>query len=131
MLRILIALSNAPITGFGLLVAYLANTSPRHINGCVTAHGGALPWLLARHPFGPMAAVTIGRCVLARDRASLRSTFAHEAQHVRQFDRWGALFPLVYCLESVRAMLAGQGAYLGNRFEIAAETVARKKARSV
>jgi hypothetical protein len=131
MIRQLIAITVTPFTALGWLIARASKAKLRRVDGAITAHGGALPWLLARHPFGPMAAVTIGRCVLARDRASLRSTFAHEAQHIRQFDRWGALFPLVYCFESLRAMLAGQGAYLGNRFEIAAETAARKKTRSM
>jgi hypothetical protein len=125
--RKLIASTAAPITALGWLLARLVSASVHRRNGCVVAYGGRLGWWLARHPLGPMAAVTLGRCVLAGDRGQLMRTFAHEAEHIRQFDRWGLAFPLVYCLESLWAGLRGRGLYRGNRFELAAEAAAVEK----
>ena len=73
-------------------------------------------------------AITIGSWILAwRDLDPVE--LAHELQHVRQWRRHGALFPIAYLAASVRAMGARQGWYRGNRFEIEARKAADELAR--
>ena len=45
---------------------------------------------------------------------------SHEHVHVRQFERWGLLFPILYVLASFRALLTGKRFYWDNVFEIEA-----------
>jgi hypothetical protein len=121
-----------PLTALGWVLAVMLGTRRRRLAGCLLAWsepGGALAWLLAHHPLGRMAAVTIGRCVLAASRPALRATWAHEAEHIRQFERFGLLFPLVYSLESLRCLLRGKSIYRDNRFEVAARRAENKTAR--
>jgi hypothetical protein len=125
-------LSVMPLTALGWVLAMLLGARRRRLGGCMLAwseHGGALAWLLAHHPFGSMAAVTIGRCVLAASRPALRATWAHEAEHIRQFERFGPLFPLLYSAESLRCLLRGHSMYRDNRFEVAAREAEKKTAR--
>lgn len=68
-------------------------------------------------------AITIGGRILAW-RALNDVELAHELQHVRQWRRHGALFPVVYFTESIRARGTGRGWYAGNRFEIEARKAA-------
>lgn len=87
-------------------------------DGVLEASGGLLPALL--HLLRPrlgIAAITLGHVVLARTEAELERTRAHERVHVRQFERWGLLFPLLYLGASVVALLRGGNAYWDNRFE--------------
>ena len=51
------------------------------------------------------------------DAATLRQHLRHEWVHIRQFMRWGALFPLLYFLELLRHLSCGKDPYLHNRFE--------------
>jgi hypothetical protein len=37
--------------------------------------------------------------------------------HVRQYERWGPFFPLLYLLASFEALIRGGDAYRDNRFE--------------
>jgi hypothetical protein len=84
------------------------------------AHSSSLNWLLRHHPLGPMDAMAIGCCVLARDAPTLQRTLAHELVHVRQAMQWGPLFPLAYCASSAWAWARGRCPYAGNVFEIQA-----------
>jgi hypothetical protein len=81
------------------------------------AYSPLINWLLMHHPFGPMQAMAIGSCVLARDASTLQQCMAHELVHVQQALRWGPLFPLAYVCSSARAWLRGECLYAGNRFE--------------
>jgi hypothetical protein len=124
-------LSVMPFTALGWVLTVLLGARRRRLAGCLLAWsepGGALAWLLAHHPFGPMAAVTIGRCVLAASRPALQATWAHEAEHIRQFERFGLLFPLLYAADSLRCLLRGQSIYRDNRFEVAARLAESKTA---
>ncbi len=81
------------------------------------AHSPLIAWLLEHHPFGPMDAMAIGCCVLARNQASLQRTLAHEQVHVHQALQWGPLFPLAYAACSAWAWSHGGCAYADNYFE--------------
>ena len=85
--------------------------------GALFAHGGLTGRLLARSWIG---AITIGHCVLARDLATLERTLAHELVHVRQYERWGLLFPFLYFWASWQAWRRGGRAYWDNRYEVEA-----------
>lgn len=85
--------------------------------GALFACGGLTGWLLARSWIG---AITIGHLVLARDTATLERTLAHELAHVRQYERWGLLFPFLYLWASWQAWRAGGRAYWDNCYEVEA-----------
>jgi hypothetical protein len=87
-------------------------------DGVVEAEGGLLGPVLARgNPWFPIAAITLGHVVLAVDACALESTRAHERIHVRQYEKFGALFPLLYLASSLRAIAVGGRAYRDNAFE--------------
>jgi hypothetical protein len=85
-------------------------------SGVIEFHGGAVAWLLARFPIGPMA-MTLGHTVLGRTASALDVARSHELVHVRQYERWGPLFVPAYLLSSLAAWIAGKDAYRDNRFE--------------
>ncbi|HEY7463329.1 MAG TPA: hypothetical protein VH987_02670 [Candidatus Limnocylindria bacterium] len=64
-------------------------------------------------------AITLGRHIFAwRELSPVE--LRHELQHVRQWKKHGALFPLLYVGASARSLLTGGGWYRGNRFEVEA-----------
>ncbi|HYQ48623.1 MAG TPA: hypothetical protein VEP69_06120 [Thermodesulfovibrionales bacterium] len=86
--------------------------------GVLEAEGGILPWLLSRvRRFHTVDAMTIGHVVIGRNRESLVRCRDHERVHVRQYERWGVLFPLLYLLSSAGAFVRGKDHYRDNRFE--------------
>lgn len=104
-------------TALALLLLWAAGARLRYLGGVWLAYGGALPWLLRHHPVGAVAAATMGRVIMAGDRTTLRCHLRHEWAHVRQFLRWGLLFPLLYVLELLRQLLMGKSPYFDNIFE--------------
>jgi len=64
-----------------------------------------------------IGAITLGHVVLAQDQATLERSRIHERVHVRQYERWGLLFPLLYLGSSAGALLRGGNAYEDNHFE--------------
>ncbi len=94
--------------------AYVITAQPATV---LIAHSPSLHWLLQHHPFGPMDAMAIGCCVVARDAATLQGTLAHELVHVQQALHWGPLFPLAYAACSAWAFATGGCAYADNAFE--------------
>lgn len=108
------------LAGLALLaLARATGGASRRHGGVLEAHGGALlplaAWLGGRSR--RILAVTLGHVVLARDAASLRAFRRHERVHVRQWERWGPLFPVAYLAASLWAGLRGRDPYRGNRFE--------------
>lgn len=69
-------------------------------------------------------AITFGHVVLARNAAAHEALRAHERVHVRQYERWGALFLVAYPAESLLQWARGRRAYLDNRFEVEARRLA-------
>ena len=91
-------------------------------DGVLEACGGPLGPMLRRiYPPMSIAAITLGHVVLAQDEMLLDLTRAHERVHVRQYERWGCVFPLVYLAASGVALVQGREAYRGNVFEREAE----------
>jgi hypothetical protein len=117
-----------PLTLIGLALALLVRLTGGNWTlraGVVEACGPAARLILRLHPVRGVIAIALGHVVIARDRACLARTSRHEREHVRQFERWGLLFPAIYLGESVYRRLRGQDPYLDNRFERAAEAAAR------
>lgn len=84
-----------------------------------------VPWL--RRPgrllLPNWLAITIGRDIFAwreLEPVELR----HELQHVRQWTKHGAAFPLRYLAASASSLRSGGGWYQGNRFEVDARRAA-------
>ena len=90
----------------------------RVVRGVVEASGGLLAPLLSRgNPWFPIQAITFGHVVLGVSAEVLERCRAHERVHVRQYERWGPLFPLLYLASSAAALGRGRGLYAGNAFE--------------
>jgi hypothetical protein len=103
-----------PLVALGLLTGGRA----RRRSGVLEASGGALQAILGRAvPGFPISAITLGHVVLASGEDALSKCRAHERVHVRQYETWGLLFPLLYLAASAAALARGRGAYVGNAFE--------------
>ncbi len=116
-----------PITLPGLAVALLVvvlGGRVQRVDGVTEACSGLVGrWMHRRTRF---AAITLGHVVIGVDEASLAFWRVHEQAHVRQYERWGLLFPLLYLTSSLNALLRGQDPYRANRFEREARIVARR-----
>jgi hypothetical protein len=114
----------APVSAPAAVIALLARLSGGRAEVCegvLEASGGFLPVLLSRiYPPMPIAAITLGHVVLARTPVDLEATRRHERVHVRQYERWGACFPILYLGASLAALLRGRHAYHDNPFELEA-----------
>ena len=122
MLRLLLALWALPVTVLGMVVVLMARCSGgevRRVEGVLEASGGWPAWVLQRgFPFsGPVAAITLGHVVVGLSLEALDATRIHERVHVRQFERWGVLFLLLYPLAGLHAWLRGGCPYRDNVFE--------------
>lgn len=84
------------------------------------------PWLRApgRRLLPDWLAITLGRHVFAWRAMNERET-AHELAHVRQWQRLGWRFPIVYLAASLRARSSGGHWYQDNRFEVEARAAAK------
>lgn len=111
----------SPASALGLLAALpllLSGTRPNVINGVLelAAGPGLRGWWLPSR----VAAITFGHVVLGRCSGTLQHWRRHEHAHVRQYERWGVLFFLLYLGDSLCLWLHGRDAYRDNRFERAA-----------
>jgi hypothetical protein len=88
------------------------------------------PWLrrVGSLVLSDWLAITIGSRIFAW-RLLSEEELAHELAHVRQWARHGALFPLVYFADSLRARRAGRRWYHDNRFEREARAMASRARR--
>ena len=114
----------APYTLLALMFATairLSDGTWRCRAGVLEVYGPAAKRLLAYHPIGGVVAIALGHVIIARDLVTLELTSTHERTHVRQFEAWGWLFPLVYGAASLLAWARGGHYYTDNRFERAAE----------
>jgi hypothetical protein len=109
----------SPWTAVGCLVGLLALCTGCKVRwrcGVIEFYGGAINWILARLPVGPIA-MTLGHTILGRTDAGLDLARSHELVHVRQYERWGLLFVPAYLLSSLAAWIAGKHFYRDNGFE--------------
>ena len=70
-------------------------------------------------------AITLGRHIVTW-RPLAPDELAHELEHVRQWDRYGARFLARYLRASFRSWRAGAGWYHGNAFETSARRAAAR-----
>jgi hypothetical protein len=122
--RVLAYLWAAPVSAAAmpvLPVALATGGSARVVDGVLEIGGGALSPLLSRGlPGSPISAITLGHVVLAADAGAHARCRTHERVHVRQYERWGVAFPILYLASSVAAVFSGGSAYRDNAFEKAA-----------
>lgn len=107
------------VTALPLAALALATGGRARVEGGVLeVAGGVLGPLLARAiPSFPIGAITLGHVVLGANARELDASRAHERVHVRQYERWGALFPVLYVGSSISALLKGRRLHADNRFE--------------
>ncbi len=74
----------------------------------------------------PFAAITFGHVVAGVSLEELARLRAHEHAHVRQYERWGALFLLAYPAAGAWQLLRGRRAHRDNPFEIEARNAEQR-----
>ena len=108
----------------------------RLTRGKVNVHTGVIEicdgWLgrqLARGLplFGAVNAFTVGHIVVGISARHLATSRCHERVHVAQFEKWGCVFPLIYGLGSVYALMQGKHAYWDNPYECEARAKAAQQ----
>ncbi len=112
----------APITLFGLfcaLIAYWLGASVKRRFGVLEVAGNSRTPLL-RAISNQFDAITLGHVILGRNHGTLTRWRSHEHVHVRQYERWGVLFPVLYVFASFKALLCGKRFYWDNVFEVEA-----------
>ena len=121
LIRILRYAWASPATLAGLVLAIPAiafGASPRLIEGAIEVAGGG--WrksaVLLPRSFR-FAAITFGHVIFGVDSATLAAVRAHEHVHVRQYERWGVLFFVLYPASSFWQLIQGRHPYLDNHFE--------------
>ncbi len=123
-LKFLSILWPLPITLIGLILAAVIRATGGRMEKhgiAFEAFGGAasrLLWLM--NPWTNIQAITLGHIIIARNSAIAEQLRSHEHVHVRQYERWGFIFPLAYVAASVVAVFKGGDAYRDNMFEIEA-----------
>ncbi len=110
-----------PITLFGLILAGIVKASggacQRYGNALEASNGAASRLLWLMNSRGNIEAITLGHVILARDPATAERLRIHEHTHVRQYERWGVIFPFAYLASSALAVVKGGDAYRDNVFE--------------
>jgi hypothetical protein len=118
----------APASAVGLVPAALAcalGGSARMADGVIEVAGGRLArWVAAASGGGGFVAITFGHVVIGQNHELLAGLRAHEHEHVRQYERWGALFFAAYLGSSAVQWLRGRSPYWHNRFECQARSAA-------
>jgi hypothetical protein len=109
----------ATLVGVCLSVAALAiGARPRIVDRCVEVAGGRIAGCIARLPRQcRFSAITFGHVIIGVDHDALSAFRRHEQVHVRQYERWGALFFPLYIASSVTQLLLHRDPYNDNRFE--------------
>jgi hypothetical protein len=119
----------APCTTAGLLIALVAlvlGGRGRLRDGTLQVVGGGLATGLRRLPTRlNILAFTNGHVIFAVSEEALAAFRSHELVHVRQYERWGLLFPFLYLGSSLVQRLKGRDPYFANRFEREAQAADR------
>lgn len=118
----------APCTALGLLLALfacLAGARARAVNGVLEVALDSQPdSRRSRFTRVPFCAITLGHVIVGINHAELHRLRAHERVHVRQYERWGALFLLAYPASSLLQWMQGRRPYWDNHFEVEARALA-------
>ncbi len=107
----------SPTTAVGLVAGLctLASGGRAQVRmGTIEFHGGFSRYLADKVHF---SAMTLGHVIIGRDPWALDACRAHEQAHVRQVERWGAVFIPAYVFASLLAWKRGGDYYLDNWFE--------------
>ena len=123
-LRILCIIWVSPISAPAFVLAafnLLVGGQLRRHDIALEATGGAMPLLLkVLGPRRSIAAITMGHLILARTEHEAARWRTHECAHVRQYERWGVVFPFAYAAASLFAWSRGRDMYWDNVFEVEA-----------
>ncbi len=107
----------APTTLVGLIAGLLTLCTGGRVQvqrGALEFHGGLSRWLGRLCGF---SAMTLGHIIIGVDAWALAFCREHEQAHVRQVERWGAMFIPAYLAASLLAWWQGGHYYLDNWFE--------------
>ncbi len=107
---------------FGLvlaLIAYWLGASAKRRHGVLEVAGNSRTPVLSSIS-KRFIAITLGHVILGCNHGTLTRWRKHEHVHVRQYERWGILFPTLYVLASFVALLTGKHFYWDNVFEVEA-----------
>ena len=111
----------APVSLLGLAAALPAvalGASIQRVDGILEVTGGRLPrWMASLPPACQFGGITLGHVVLCTCPATMAALRSHEQIHVRQHERWGAVFLIAYPASSLWALLCGRNLYRDNWFE--------------
>jgi hypothetical protein len=121
----------APCSAAGLVVALCAvllGAEGRIRDGTIQVVGGRLATTISRLPTRlSILAFTNGHVIFAVSQGAMDAYREHELVHVRQYERWGPLFPFLYLGSSLLQKVRGRDPYFANHFE----QEARKADRSM
>lgn len=111
----------APCSIAGLVIALLAvllGAKARVKDGTLQVVGGHLAKGISRLPTRlTILAITNGHVIFAVSQRAMDTYRRHELVHVRQYERWGPLFPLLYLSSSLVQAWKGRDPYFANCFE--------------
>lgn len=113
----------APCTAVGLCVvapAFLFGARAQVVKGVVEVALSAHKRQGIQLQALSINAITFGHVVVATTESELNRLRAHEHEHVRQYERWGASFFVAYPLASFWQLLNGRRPYMDNWFEVRA-----------
>jgi hypothetical protein len=120
-MRALLYLWAAPASLVGLVFALAAHASGARmalVQGALEVAGGRIGPAVDRLPCClQFHAITFGHVIIATDDRLLDACRAHEHAHVRQYERWGALFFPLYLASSLLQLVLGRDPYRDNHFE--------------
>ncbi len=118
-----------PATTVGLCVglpAWLTGGRLAVSAGVLEITGGLVARLVLLEPLGcAYTAITLGHVIVGLSGEALDDCRDHEHVHVRQYERWGALFFPLYFASSLYAWLRGRRPYWDNHFERQARALSR------
>jgi hypothetical protein len=107
-----------PATLLGLVLglpAVACGATLHLVDGTIEIAGGPPGRAVARR--SRFSAIIFGHVILAVDDAARLRCRAHERVHVAQYERWGALFLVLYPALSAIQWLRGRDPYRDNPFE--------------
>ena len=110
-----------PATAVGLVLALLARIAGATavvVDGVIEVAGGRVGRVVSTlPPRFRFSAITFGHVVIGVSHSVLNDCRAHERAHVRQYERWGVLFFVLYLGSSALEGLRGRNPYWDNHFE--------------
>ena len=119
----------SPCTAIGLLLvspAFLFGARARVVDGVVEVADPLYDGPDDQR-WWPFRAITFGHVVIARTLADLDLLRSHEHAHVRQYEKWGAVFFVAYPAASLWVLLRGGRPYFDNWFEVQARAHAARE----